>query len=224
MDNTVAAAGPELYWLQTLDWLSTHMVGRFTATAVENAARNGNFPVLQWLWRKLSEEQKEQGGNAIATLQIFRPQSIAAACASGNLDIAKWLTSQQIPPTEEAVVCAARSGNVAMLKWLIEECKVSVPHEAAYYAAGSGHLNALMWLHGRCTFDTSVADVAAQNGFIDVIKYLSSVNTFASAQATDTALLNGHTELVNYLQETWGAYPSQYALRYAALPWPSHSS
>mmetsp|Transcript_9717 Transcript_9717/g.14645 ORF Transcript_9717/g.14645 Transcript_9717/m.14645 type:complete len:625 (+) Transcript_9717:132-2006(+) len=222
--------------LTVLPWMYENMLGRCSSTAVQAAARVGYEDVLKWLWEVVQTHSKtcSTGQSAKPTdddssnyyvRELFNASAIEAACGGGQLGVAKWLChTAGVQPTPAAALNAAIAGPIALLEWLHLECNIPIHPDACDHAAMTGNIVTLKWLmdksKGAYSASTQAVDVAAENGHLEVVQFLSSLGVYASSTAADAALLNGHTEVVQFLQNM-GAHPSQYAVRYAALPWPT---
>jgi hypothetical protein len=157
---------------------------------------------------------------------LFTPAAMEAACAGGHGEVARWLhdTVRLPAPSSAVAMTAAAKGSVQFMEWLYVTCGIALHPETCNLAISSGNCPALRWLHAFCQgkhlFTINAVDLAAINGHMDVILFLESVGIKSSAVAADGALMNGHMNVYNHLTEL-GAFPSQYAVRYASLPWPS---
>ena len=163
---------------------------------------------------------------------IFTPHAMEAACAGGQVEVARWLvnTVHLDPPTPAVAMTGSVKGSVSFLEWLHVTCGIAVHPDTCNLATSSGNCAALIWLHefcqGQCnlTFNTNAVDLAAINGHMDVIIFLETIGIKSSPVAMDGALMNGHMEVYRHLAKSGGVFPSHYAVRYSALPWPSFSS
>lgn len=67
-----------------------------------------------------------------------------------NIEVWKWLKSQEITITDESYNCAAERGNVETLEWLWNEGIRPIDEMAGVYASCKGKVNSIKWLidHG----------------------------------------------------------------------------
>ena len=91
--------------------------------------------------------------------RLWNAQTFTAAAIGGNIDLLKWLRSQDptCPWSEWTCSCTARYGHLDVLKWLRSQdppCPWS--RQTCAYAAQEGHLDVLKWLiDNGCPYDVN---------------------------------------------------------------------
>ena len=93
------------------------------------------------------------------------------ACQGGNLEVIKWLRSEDCPWNEWACAGAAKGGHLEILKWLRSE-GFPWDEDACSGAAMNGHLEILKWLksEGCPRIDREACAGAAEHGHLEILK------------------------------------------------------
>lgn len=192
---------------------------QLTKQAVDNAARRGHLPLLQWL---------------ICTYRSkFDVVTFAGAAGGAHLKVMEWLEAHGCPYNWTASTKAAREGHVKVLEWLhvrgfkfytgemyetvlggqLAALKWIWPHygtngygwddDCAYAAARLGHVSILEWLHEQRYpwKETDCAEHAAANGHVDVLLWLNEHGRMWSKLCARRAAENGHVDLLRYMVE-----------------------
>lgn len=183
---------------------------------------------MQTVWRNKTQFKKIE-----VTLYA---KSMAAA--RGDWDMLTWLdTIRKGSCHVWAVKLAAESGHVETFRWLMEnvysERVVTDPEKTfkwvdevlmkatrrghleivkllrhkhcnrlAYVAAEEGHLELLKWLFGmgdKC--DSGAVDQAAKNGHLEIIKWLHKQGITAEPNALDRAAAGGQLHVIRWLHD-----------------------
>jgi hypothetical protein len=167
--------------------------------SIDNAASNGHFELLKWLYKKGYEP-------------VYC--SLDKAAWRGDFKMMKWIY-KNYPSccTDDAMTVAAEKGNLKIIKWLIKyELEGSIKG-SLYSAAKNGHLDVVKYLSNfikndicfnKYKFEKHIGKAlnnAAKNGHLDVVKYLSIIvkNTIYINNAVNSAIENDHLEIVKYL-------------------------
>ena len=106
---------------------------------------------------------------------------------------------------EEQYFCmkVARTNKLELLKWAREEKKCEWEQDTIYTAAYQGNLEIVKYcVANECPINESACDGAAQNGHLEVLKYLRE--TAQAPWNSSTAALtagNGHLHILEYLVE-----------------------
>lgn len=199
--------------MMMIPFLFEKLSGRMSTIGVEKACEEGCLDILHWI-------------HSTHDMSLFTQGAMSAACRGGQHEVALWLKdSVRLPaPSPEVAMTAAVKGAVSFLQWLFVTCGVELHPNICNVAASSGNYAALTWLHefcrGQCAYSVNAVDMAAINGHMEVVLFLDALGIQCSSSAAEGALLNGHMDMYAHLTNL-GAFPSHYAVRYAALPWPS---
>ncbi|KAG3087764.1 hypothetical protein PI125_g18562, partial [Phytophthora idaei] len=177
--------------LRVVQWLQEHTnptpTHMFFVT-LEEAAKNGDLPMVKWLCNVRGE---------------WSPYAGILAASGGHLDVLKWLKNNIFSSSPSASMDdAAANGHLHVLKWLQVNSGYAT-HAAMNKAAGNGHLEIVKWLQNTrregCT--TVAMDRAAANGYFDIVKWLHSNRTEGCTKAAmDEAATHGHLNIVQWLQ------------------------
>ena len=101
-----------------------------------------------------------------------------------------------------------------MVKYCVaNECPID--EVACARAAENGHLEVLKYLHEevKAPWDSGTAAFAARKGHLHILKYLFESNYNQFEYACEDAAKNGHLDCLKYLHETAKAPWDKYAVR-----------
>lgn len=131
------------------------------------------------------------------------------AARRNNLSILKYLIEDKIPVTEVTVAQLVKHGNLEELKWLKEkinkgECNfvvLSCNHNlVCNYASKFGQLDCLEWLlENGYSFCEKDAILAAEGGFLEILKLLHTRGLKLDFQVMEAAAKGGSVEVVEFL-------------------------
>jgi hypothetical protein len=210
--------------LEMLSWISSHMMGRCSAACVQSAAAEGRrsplhsflppyFPpslppllsshgysffseVLQWLLDNLSPP---------LLCDVFNSDVVEAACSGGQLEVAVWLVEKRkLTVTRKAAVNAATAGSIPILNWIHHTCQVPVSSEEMDVSASNGDVSTLSWLLDNSSLSPHALAMqeAGLKGHLEVIRLLSCQRRHIPRAVGEAALLNGHVDIVQFLQQS----------------------
>ena len=118
---------------------------------------------------------------------------------------------------EGSIEAAAKQGNLEMVKYCVaNECPID--EYACASAAENGHLEVLKYLReeGKAPWDWNTAAWAAQNGHLHILEYLVERKyDNIDERACQWAAKNGHLDCLKYLHETAKAPWNYLAVREA---------
>lgn len=133
--------------LDVIRWLRDHHC-KWSKYTVYAAIVVGNYELIQWFQKqrnfqeqKISEDIRlfnpgfKQGFQSIQTLEWLREKNgfICNASKSGNLNILKWLQSNQIPIDAGRMFLAIRNGEFDVVKWLVEHNNNKIFTHSSYF-------------------------------------------------------------------------------------------
>ena len=132
---------------------------------MEEAARAGDLPALQWLYEQLGR------GPWFGTARSLGVTFVAAA--AGSLDILQWARDHGFIAPDEAYEGAAHVGQLDVLEWL-HEAGYPCENDTVYLAAaGCGQLGSLQWAIGKgYPWTKNVFVYAAQYGMVEVLEWV----------------------------------------------------
>lgn len=223
-DHTFEAidCAAEQGYTEIVMWLFWHDY-EASVWAVNEAARNGHYAVVQFLTGNRIH------GTMLADGLMYETAADLAA-ASGNLKVLDCLLDRGYSLTVAAMDHAARHGDIKIMEVIDARLNPKPPPEnavpactelALHGAAKGGHLAALQFLHDRGHLrsmdrsDTIPVDYAARRGHLEVVRWLLDQGFAASTAAIDEAARFGHFLVVQVLSTT-GCRCTQTAMTYAA--------
>ncbi|KAE8993875.1 hypothetical protein PF011_g16960 [Phytophthora fragariae] len=178
--------------LDVVQWLQEHThpapTHMFFVT-LEEAARNGDLPMVQWLCDVRGE---------------WSPYAAVLAASGGHLHVLKWLRGNIFSSSPSASMDdAAANGHFEVLKWMQANGGYATS-AAMNKAAGNGHLEIVKWLHKTraegCT--TAAMDAAAANGHVEIVQWLQTHRREGCTKsAMDEAATRGHLSIVQWLHQ-----------------------
>ena len=81
-------------------------------------------------------------------------------------------------------------------------CQVRAPRGSAHGAAEEGHLDVLKFLHEMgCPWHELATEAAARGGHLDVLKFLHEKGCPWNQRATEAAARGGHMDVLKFLLE-----------------------
>lgn len=225
-----AAAGGHLEIVKYLDKIGA----KCTVVAVDAAAENGHFDVVEWLNLHRTEGCSSNAMDAACStgnLKIVKYLHHKAdgdctriapikAASSGHLDVVSWIHRNVTLEWDEVVMdSAARSGNYGVVVWLHNNREEGCSTAAMDFAAQNGHLDVVKFLHENrtegCT--TMAMNSAAENGRLQVVKWLHLNRTEGCTfVAINRAIENGHLEMLEFLHKVRGEKPNENAMDIAS--------
>ncbi len=124
---------------------------------------------------------------------------------TNKLELLKWIREEKKCEWDRwTITPAARQGNLEMVKYCVaNECPID--SEACAYAAQNGHLEILKYLReeAKAPWDYWTAAWAAQNGHLHILEYLVERKYDEyNEDACWFAANNGHLDCLKYLHET----------------------
>ena len=124
---------------------------------------------------------------------------------TNKLELLKWAREEKKCKWNVGMIhVAARQGNLEMVKYCVaNECFMD--KETCAYAAENGHLEILKYLHeeAKAPWDSRTATLAAKYGHLHILEYLveRKFDQYSEA-ACWYAAKNGHLDCLKYLHET----------------------
>ena len=124
---------------------------------------------------------------------------------TNKLELLKWARVKKKCRWDAGTIeAAAYHGNMEMVKYCVaNECPID--EWACADAAQNGHLEVLKYLHEevKAPWDFRTADWAAENGHLHILEYLveRKYDKF-DEDACANAAMNGHLDCLKYLHET----------------------
>ena len=129
----------------------------------EMAAKGGHLAVLEWV-------KTFQNGYALTSILYIN------AADNGHFDILKWLKEHNCPWDVKILERACASGNLEMIKWVHSQGCTIMTTACYTNAAYSGHLEVLKWLRtNNCPWTASVMLNAAIYGHLDVLEWVRTL-------------------------------------------------
>ena len=135
---------------------------------------------------------------------------------TNKLELLKWAREEKKCEWDEGTInAAARQGNLKMVKYCVaNECPIGA--FACAFAAQNGHLEVLKYLHeeAEAASDLRTATWAAENGHLHILEYLfeRKYDKF-NMHTCWFAANNGHLDCLKYLHETAKAPWNYWAVR-----------
>jgi len=137
---------------------------------------------------------------------------------TNKLELLKWAREEKKCRWDRWTIhAAARQGNLEILKYCVaNECPVD--YDACSFAAENGHLEVIKYLReeGKAPWDSSTAYLAARNGHLHILEYLVERKYDKYDEyACQFAARHGHLDCLKYLHETAKAPWNSEAIRKA---------
>ena len=137
---------------------------------------------------------------------------------TNKLELLKWAREEKNCEWVGGTISSvAEQGNLEMVKYCVaNECPID--EDACAYAAENGHLEVLKYLREevKAPWDFSTAEWAAENGHLHILEYLveRKYNKY-NESACWCAAKYGHLDCLKYLHETAKAPWDSWAVRFA---------
>lgn len=181
--------------LATLEWLrETFPHLKACAQIMDVAIKAGRDDLLAFLEGHYAQDIRCQDVSSCAL--AFTPKTKWLA-------VAEWLHEHGYRNCFSSYVFerVIESGDVDMLQFLHASRSATFPGHMMYLAATTGNLEAVRILQSDPR-NTRSMDTAAQNGHLEVVKFLHEVRREAcTAFAMDSAACNGFLDVVTFLHE-----------------------
>ncbi len=137
---------------------------------------------------------------------------------TNKLELLKWAREEKkFEWDQDTINVAAYQGNVEMVKYCVaNECPIK--ESACARAAENGHLEVLKYLReeAKAPWDCNTANCAAFNGHLHILEYLVERKCDKyNTYACEDAAKKGHFDCLKYLHETAKAPWDSRAVRYA---------
>lgn len=193
----------------------------YTFTAIQNATKNDNIRVLQWLLDNLECPYSEHSVNIAINNAIFYGnilmvhilhkfngapftiRHVSLAIVNDKLDILKYITDHPNDGCDpSSLEKAAHHNYFDIIKYVHTHTSYNFTTRSMDLAAAGGHLLIVEYLHRNrlegCT--KNAINLAAEYGHLSVVEYLH-LNRFegCTTNAMDNAAANGHLSVVQYL-------------------------
>jgi hypothetical protein len=165
----------------------------------------------------LKKRFKVEEMSSISTLEVARehkslwpiwwdePYFCYEVAQTNKLELLKWIREEKECEWDEWTIrTAARHGNLEMVKYCVaNECPIDM--NACAFAAENGRLEVLKYLHeeAKAPWDWSTAEWAARNGHLHILEYLVERKYDEyDVLACRWAAECGHLDCLKYLHET----------------------
>ncbi|KAJ3332535.1 hypothetical protein HDU76_013911 [Blyttiomyces sp. JEL0837] len=178
--------------LKVLRYFHRHKTSHFTKNTMDYAAKSGHLHVVQFLHQHRSEgsglsalKNAAESGNLDLVKYLFKHTTnestelaILAAAKTGNVDIFKFLcenAKRDDIDSTKIFETAAGEGHLAVVKFLICHYRMDSVSDLAINAR-NGRFNIIKYVNETtptAPFTMEVMDVAAMNGHLRIVKYLS---------------------------------------------------
>ena len=137
---------------------------------------------------------------------------------TNKLELLKWIREEkECEWCAGTITAAAAQGYLEMVKYCVaNECPIN--ESACAHAAENGHLEVLKYLReeAKAPWDSSTANCAAFNGHLHILEYLVERKFDKyNTYACEDAAKKGHFDCLKYLHETAKAPWDSRAVRYA---------
>ena len=137
---------------------------------------------------------------------------------TNKLELLKWIREEkECEWCAGTITAAAAQGNLEMVKYCVaNECPIN--ESACAHAAENGHLEVLKYLReeAKAPWDSSTANCAAFNGHLHILEYLVERKFDKyNTYACEDAAKKGHFDCLKYWHETAKAPWDSRAVRYA---------
>ena len=133
---------------------------------------------------------------------------------TNKLELLKWAREEKKCKWNVGTInMAAEQGNMEMVKYCVaNECPID--GRACEFAAENGRLEVLKYLHeeAKAPWDSETAEWAARNGHLHILEYLVERKYDEFDDACRWAADYGHLDCLKYLHETAEAPWDEYAL------------
>jgi hypothetical protein len=148
----------------------------------------------------------------------YEPYFCWKVAETNKLELLKWAREEKKCDWDEfTITAAARQGNLEMVKYCVaNECFID--RKACENAAENGHLEVLKYLReeAKVPWDSDTASCAAGNGHLHILEYLVERKFDQySTRVCWKAAGNGHLDCLKYLHETAKAPWNSEAVRVA---------
>lgn len=185
---TACTEAARLGRLDILEWLRQDGC-EWKGTAIFASAANGHLEVLRWCIAHQCPRDQHQN-------------PLGKACYLGLTAVVECLLESGFELTKKATNSAAEGGQLELLKHLIGlGCRVE-DYTICSHAALGGHMHVLEWLHEERGYPLNhlTMAMAAQEGRLDIVKWLRARGCEWSKNIPALAAWRGHRELVLWLR------------------------
>jgi hypothetical protein len=167
----------------------------------ESAARGGCLNIVQWAYAN--------GTHADGYRFRLRCTASLQACYGGHLQVLQWVALQEKDQIHQ-IHCnwrhqevAAEFGHIELLKFMYTNELWQKSERVCNYAAANGHLHILKWLDDQeCPLIRCVSThlSAASNGQLEILEWLYEEGCPEHSRSISEANMEGHLEVVKYLE------------------------
>jgi len=237
MEEESSCSSPSSLWdviVKCDDICFTHILPRLNGTDLKFLyGVNGETRALvkrSSRKRELKKKYKVSEMSSISTLELawkkplspsswwYEPYFCWGVAQTNKLELLKWAREEKKCKWDEETICvAAGQGNLEMVKYCVaKECPINT--RACVCAAENGHLEVLKYLReeAKAPWDEYTAYLAAQQGHLHILEYLVERKCDQYSEgACACAAKNGHLDCLKYLHETAKAPWSSLAVYYA---------
>ena len=172
--------------------------------------------------KELKIDQALDFGNVRAVRRLMLRGNVkkaymcAAAAASGQLGLLKYLRAGGSKWDKDTCTYAAKGGHLEVLKWAREnDCPWD--EETCAWAAENDHLEVLKWARENdCPWDERTCACAAGVGHLEVLKWARENGCPWGAWTCETAAHGGHLDVLKWARENgcpWGALTCTWAAK-----------
>lgn len=201
--------------VHVVDWLIESHNVHFSSHTLDCAVTSNNMDIVKFLYEKYIEQCRDNTNYA----NIFNPTAFLEAVKLGNLEMLNFITKTGIVCPEQALSIAAKYGHEDIIAFLLYKYPdTNFALDSMEQAATEGYLEVMKYLKSmNIKFNGHELKNAVYNGQLEVVKYLIDIGLkYKPMKLLNDAIEFGHIDIVKYLLE-------KHIKLYAAMKQPYHS-